>query len=85
MKLYLVGYDLMSPGRDYSALYAALEALGGRRVLLSQWVVRVGSNETAARVRDHLRRSMDSNDRILVNDFYDWAAYNALVNLNQAA
>lgn len=85
MKLFLVGYDLMSPGRDYSTLYTALEALGGHRVLFSQWVVRVSSNETAARVRDHLRRYMDTNDRILVNDFYDWAAYNALFDLSKAA
>lgn len=82
-KTYLVSYDLIAPGRDYRPLIAAIQSLGGVRVLQSQWVIRVSN--TAAQVRDYLRTFMDDNDRILVNDFYEWASRNALVKLDQAA
>lgn len=83
MNRFLVSYDLMSPGRDYGKLYAALDALNAVRVLFSQWVLR--TNLTAVQLRDHLRQYMDANDRILVNDFSDWASYNTLVDINKAA
>ena len=82
-KTYLVSYDLVAPGRDYKPLVEAIQSLGGVRVLQSQWVIRVSN--TAAQVRDYLRTFMDGNDRILVNDFLDWASWNALVKLDQAA
>jgi hypothetical protein len=85
MKLFLVSYDLLSPGRDYTTLISAIQALGGRRVLFSQWAVRVNATTTTAELRDHLRRYMDANDRILINDFEHWASYNAMVDLNKAA
>lgn len=83
MNRFLVSYDLVAPGRDYSTLYAALDALGAARVLYSQWVVR--TRLSAAQLRDHLRKYIDSNDRILVNDFSDWAAYNVMLDLTKAA
>jgi hypothetical protein len=82
MKLYLVGYDLVAPNRDYTNLYAALYSLGGKRVLESQWVVKWGG--TARGLLDHLMRHIDANDRLLVNDFYDWASYNTMISLNAA-
>jgi hypothetical protein len=83
MSRFLVSYDLMSPGRNYKNLTDALVALGARPVLLSQWVVR--TNLTATQLRDHLRRFMDTNDRLLVNDFSTWASYNTMLDLAKAA
>lgn len=83
MNRYLVSYDLVTPGRQYAALYSALETLGGCRVLLSQWLVR--TNLSASQLRDYLMKFVDANDRILVNDFSDWAAYNTLINISRAA
>lgn len=83
MKRFLVSYDLLSPGRDYNALTSALKALGASRVLLSQWVLK--GNYTALQLRDHLRQYIDQNDRLLVNDFSDWASWGAMVDINKAA
>jgi len=82
MNRYLVSYDLVKPGANYDDLYAALRALGGQRVLLSQWLIITRMN--AAQLRDHLMRYIDTNDRLLVNDFSEWAAYNPMLNLKAA-
>jgi hypothetical protein len=66
MKLFSVSYDLLTPGKDYQKLYDRLYALGGRRVLLSQWMFK--SSATAVQVRDDLQRFIDANDRLLVID-----------------
>jgi hypothetical protein len=66
MSLFSVSYDLLTPGKDYAALYARLRALGAVRVLYSQWMLR--NSATAAQVRDDLRGYIDSNDRLLVID-----------------
>ena len=62
---YVISYDLNSPGQDYQSLYDALEAMGAKRVLESQWGVR-RKNTTAKTLRNHFWKYMDSNDRILV-------------------
>ena len=81
MNLYVVSYDLVSPGKNYESLFSELVRLGGSRVLLSQWLVR--SAFTSVQLRDHLRRFMDDNDRILVNVMdQNWAGYNLLTNPN---
>ena len=82
MNRYLVSYDLMSPGRDYSTLYVVLERLGATRVLYSQWVLR--TSMSAAQLLDHLKKYIDTNDRLLVNDFSDWASYNIMRSLKAA-
>lgn len=38
--LYLISYDLMKPGKDYKDLWAALYAIGAKRILESEWLVR---------------------------------------------
>ena len=62
---YVISYDLLAPGRDYTTLTNELRELRAQRILLSQWVVR-RINTDAANLRDYLRRFIDSNDRILV-------------------
>lgn len=79
MKLFFVTYDLLKPGKNYDQLYAALERLGAKRVLLSVWALR--GNHTAAGLRDSLKQHMDSNDRLLVIESADWAAWNAMIKI----
>ena len=73
---YVISYDLRKPGQNYQSLYDALENIGAKRVLQSQWGVR-RNNTTAKNLRDHFRKYMDSNDRILVTsiDGHDWAGW----------
>ena len=82
MNKYIVSYDLLKPGKDYKAIIKAIEDLGGKRALLSQWIIK--SNSTAVAIRDHLRQFIDSNDRLLVNGIGNgtWASWNLLVDPN---
>lgn len=64
MKLHSVSYDLLAPGKDYQKLYDRLAALGGKRVLYSQWMLK--GQFTAEQLRDDLNRYIDTNDRLLV-------------------
>ena len=42
---YLISYDLMKPGKNYDALWAALKEIGAKRVLESEWLVkRINTN-----------------------------------------
>lgn len=77
---YVISYDLRKPGQDYQSLFNALETIGAKRVLKSQWCVRY-NNTTARKLCDYCRGFMDSNDRILVVaiDGTGWAA-NSLIN-----
>lgn len=65
MSTYLIGYDLDSPGQDYSDLIAAIKALGAWwHHLDSTWLVVSELTHTA--IRDHLKSYIDSNDELLV-------------------
>lgn len=65
MSVFLISYDLRSPGRDYKNLYDGIRRLGKSvRTLESVWVVHSSSSVTA--VRDALARHMDKNDGLLV-------------------
>jgi hypothetical protein len=66
MSLFSVSYDLLQPGRNYEPLYARLRALGAKRVLYSQWMLKHTGQATD--VRDDLKRYIDYNDRLLVID-----------------
>jgi hypothetical protein len=79
----MISYDLNKPGRDYKTLTDALEKVGARRVLYSQWIVR-WNNTTAALIRQYIWTFMDANDRLLVSclDSADWAGMNLMVDPN---
>jgi hypothetical protein len=79
--LFMVSYDLLKPGQDYTTLFAALEKLGAKRVLLSTWALR--GNYTCAQLRDHLTRFIDANDRLLVCQVSDWAGRNLMSDINK--
>ena len=76
---YVVSYDLGKPVQNYQELWDALDKLGAKRALQSQWCLR-HNNTTAARLRDYFWRFMDSDDRLLVNsiDGVDWAGMNLI-------
>ena len=74
---YIISYDLLRPGQDYPTLWKELERLKAKRVLKSQWVVRL-SNTSSTKLRNHLKKFIDANDRLLINsvDSVDWAGWN---------
>lgn len=81
---YTISYDLNTPGKNYQALYTALESIGAHRVLLSEWVTK-RYNTTAAGLRDHIWQFMDANDRLFVKslDSNDWAGMNLMFDPNR--
>lgn len=64
MSVFIVSYDLKSPGKDYSNLYDAIRRYTSCRILDSVWLV--DSSESAAQIRDYLKGYIDSNDELLV-------------------
>ena len=79
MNTYLVGYDLMKPGQDYSDLLDKLKSFGiWWHQLDSTWLVR--TDLSAVSVRDELRKLMDINDKLLVinvsGDSAAWTGFN---------
>ena len=63
MAKLLITYDL-KPENEYPRLWAALRAMGACRPLASGWVVDV--QITASQMRDHLKKFIDEDDRLLV-------------------
>ena len=79
MALYLVSYDLDKPGQDYPDLIKRLEEFGAKRILYSEWFL--SHTATAAQLRDDLLRFLDNNDRILVCELKNSAAWkNLMIN-----
>jgi hypothetical protein len=83
MALYMVSYDLDKPGQDYPDLITRLETIKARRILFSQWFLI--SERTPEQVRDDLQRFLDSNDRILVVELKNHAAWKHLMISNDLA
>jgi CRISPR/Cas system-associated endoribonuclease Cas2 len=77
MALYLVSYDLDKPGQDYTDLIKRLQEFKAVRVLYSEWFL--SHTATAAQLRDDLLRFMDGNDRILVTELKNSAAWQNLM------
>jgi hypothetical protein len=82
MALYWIGYDLDKPGQDYSDLIARLKQLSAVRVLKSDWLL--GHNSTTPeQIRNDLMRFLDANDRIIVSELKNNAAWNNLLASDQ--
>ena len=82
MKCYLISYDLVQPGKDYSKLISEIERLGGVKILFSEWVLR--SQSSAEQLRDHLTKfGVDGNDMLLVLALTGEAAWNRLMVSNE--
>lgn len=78
MALYWVGYDLDKPGQDYSDLIRRLQEFGATRVLLSDWLL-PHNTATPEQIRSDLERFLDRNDRIMVCELHNNAAWRNLL------
>jgi len=64
--VYLISYDLKSPGKDYNDLYTEIKSLGEwHHFLESEWFV--NTTASADVIKNTLRKKMDNNDRVFVN------------------
>ncbi len=69
----LVTYDLNRPGQQYATLYEGIKSLGTHwHCLDSTWLLK--TSYSTEQVRDHLKKFIDTNDKLLVVDFDGWAA-----------
>lgn len=60
-----VSYDLYEPGKNYAAVGSAIKELGSwAKVQKSCWYVQ--SSFSAEQAAEHVRRSMDQNDSLIV-------------------
>ncbi|WP_192822778.1 SinR family protein [Rufibacter sp. LB8] len=75
MKTYLIGYDLRKTGQDYQNLYDAIKALSGTwwHCLDSTWIIK--SNSSAFNICEYLKAHIDNNDKLLVTQIADDAAW----------
>lgn len=82
MGVYMVSYDLLTPGQNYEGLWTELQRLKAKRILQSQWVIR--NSASAVVLRNHFQQFIDYNDRLFVNalDLQDWASWNIRFDLN---
>ncbi|MCU1420870.1 MAG: hypothetical protein JWN36_521 [Microbacteriaceae bacterium] len=80
MTLYLINYDLISPGQDYESVIAYIKSLGGyAEILRSTWAVT--SSKTALQIVNEMSAISDKNDKFYVVDITSKPA--AFVNLPQ--
>jgi CRISPR/Cas system-associated endoribonuclease Cas2 len=77
MPTYLLNYDLVKEN-NHSRLWAELEKRGARRILPSTWSLELATTSTAE-VHHLVDQFVDTNDRVLVVKYSDWASWNALV------
>lgn len=74
MSNYIVTYDLMKSGQNYTCLTTKLKAYGTWCHLQgSVWVI--STSQTATQVRDNLASCLDSNDKLFVGQLSGGAAW----------
>jgi len=84
MHCFIVCYDLCQPGRDYMSLYEALKAFPNwAKLTESTWAIVSGFN--CVEIRDYLMKFIDPNDRIIVIQSGQHAAWNRIIANNQWA
>ena len=72
MSVYIVTYDLRAPGRNYDALYDALNSFESCHCLESVWFI--DSQHDSKAIRDHLQQFIDKNDGLFVGQISrNWA------------
>lgn len=77
MAVFVVSYDLMAPGKDYSLLYTRLAAWRAIHAINSVWFI--DANTTAGALRDDLKGYVDGNDRLLVATLTGESAWTVLM------
>lgn len=75
MSVYVVTYDLMSPGQDYSDLHEKLRSFAYSKNFDSFWLI--DTSLSAAQIRDELKSLTDSNDKLFIIEVKKhWASSN---------
>ena len=66
--IYLITYDLQTPGRDYTTLYTTIKSIGvWWHYLSSVWLVcPTDVTSTVASISENLRCHIDKNDNLFV-------------------
>lgn len=64
MSVYMVTYDLNTPGQNYTSLIKAIENYTHCKALKSAYFI--DSGDSAATIRDNLMKHIDSNDMLFV-------------------
>lgn len=65
--LYMISYDLRTPGRDYSSLHESIKSFGvWWHYLESTWIVK--TSQSVLQVSELLRQRLDVNDSLIVVD-----------------
>lgn len=73
MHTYLVSYDLISPGKDYTTLHTNLKSYGTwAKPLESVWLIK--SSLGVEQLRNSIQAYMDANDKIFVVEVTSKAA-----------
>lgn len=82
MALCWISYDLDKPGQDYPDLINRLKQLKAQEVTRSDWLL--SSDSTPEQIRDDLLKYLDTNDRIIVAELKNSAAWRNLLISNDA-
>lgn len=71
--VYCISYDLITPGKNYDALYEAIKSFGRWwHQTGSVWFI--ASDKSPSQIRDFLRTNIDENDKLFVVRVYEsWA------------
>jgi hypothetical protein len=65
MSVYIISYDLLTPGQDYKKLFNALETYPAYwHILESTWIIK--SSQSSRDICDDLAKHIDTNDRLVV-------------------
>lgn len=78
MKIYIVSYDLATPGGDYSGVEQALSRCAmGEMLHFQKSVWLMASSLTATQIRDEVSQALSEGDKIFVAllEGYDWAGW----------
>ncbi|HFW4211923.1 TPA: hypothetical protein ACIBOM_005085, partial [Salmonella enterica subsp. enterica serovar Reading] len=81
MALYFVSYDLVKT-KDYQKIIDELKRYGARRMLESNWCFKRANSGESKIFRDHFKKFIDSDDRLVVSEVADWAGSRMLDNPN---
>ena len=83
MACYVVTYDLLTPGQDYTNLYKRIKAAGTTwcHPLESTWFI--VSTKTSKELRDFIRVELDRNDKLFIGKLTGQAAWFKLGKSNK--
>lgn len=80
--LFILAYDLVTPGQDYAQLHNVLATFQAVRVQDSVWAFRRYNTDADGLVR-YFRNFVDTNDRLLVVAVDEWGSLNSYVDINK--